>query len=385
MPISVGNQYRLSLTVDGEDYSFDHSLFQSAMIFESVAEQVPTLQLNLIDDTYFTDVKPIHDGAVIGISVESILPTNQRDIFAEFRVFGHRIISKPSGGDLLRIVGYLDVPAFWKDAFFIGIDATSSDAFRELANRFNFKIDVDASNDKQIWLPAGLPAAHFADRIARAAYKDSQSVYVWALTLDKELIFANLNDREKQEPKYNLLKMETISPDMPLQSNDLFFEDGKVESPAGILNKWAGYGSYASFTEFKTKTPKEVVIAQIDKATDYLQINRDLANPSRYEALPVDCGNFHPNFQKAVIQNRQNRAAYSYNYRLVMQFIRDLKLLNRFRLSVPNKNTAQVRDSVNGEYFLDRKTTIIDGDKLTLGLNLVRKGLNSRESIPGLL
>ncbi len=387
MSLSLAGQFRASLKMDGLEYDFSSSIFKEARIFESVAEMVPTLQLDLMDDTLRTDVFPFHDGSLLELSLQPFTREFDpvTDDYMPFRLWGSRSAQGNALGDGTRLVGYYDVPALLKDAWFESFSGNTSDIVWQIANKSNLDFDGDPSSDSMRWHSHGQTGANFLKELTRAAWANNTSAYVNAITRTGGLFFYDVSRRVRSDVVWNLIQQ-----DQPVERNtagpkDVFFREPQVFNYSGLLNRWRGYGVLANYYDALEDADVAINIDTVPKSTDYLNVNKELQYPSRYESLPINCGNVHPNYYRAQVQNQMLLAAYSYNLRVMCPFARDLRLMDRVRVIGINRRTQDVRESMNGDYFIDRIVTIVRSDSVQMVLNLVREGLNSREKITKLL
>lgn len=388
MALSLGGQFKLDVRIDGQPYDFSGSFFNRLDIFESVAEMVPTFKLQLLDDGKLTDVLPIHDGSLVEFALEpEARKTDEEPAdYMPFRVWG----TEQGGGSetlgtYLKIVGYYDVPGLFKDASFFSMRGNSSDVVQEIAKRSSLQFDGNPSVDSQMWYAHGITGGAFLKEITRAAYATPSSAYVNAVTRTGDLLYHDVSRRMSQPPKWKFVEKDRIDRNTVMAQDEIWVREPTVFDYAGLMNRWRGYGVYSSFFDPVTGTSPDVTVDQFPKSVDHLNINSDLANPSRYESLPINSGNAHPNYHRALVQNLTLLSSYSFNVRHQVPFTRDLRLLDRIKVIGQNKRSRQMKTATAGDYFLDRIVTVITKNGLSQITNCVREGLNSREDIPELL
>lgn len=382
--IVISGQYKVSFRIDNEDYDLSNSQLEELLIFESSIDAVPTIKLTLIDDRTKTDEFPIHDGSKLEVSLELLTTDAKSEDWMPFRVFKLEIIPQ-THSDKIILTGYYDAQDYFKNSQFQSFNAPSFELASILADQAGLKSDVDVSDDKQIWIRSGITGYNCLSDVVRHAYKDDTSAYVIGVTRDGVLRFYNIGERriKIQKPKWKFLELDNQA--IELEDDEIFYTDGMVTSQSGIFNRFQGYGVIASDFNLETGLVDDLQIEKLNKSSAHLQINKDLLALMKYEYLPFNVGNTHPNYSLAKLQNLKILSTFSYGYRIITSTPKDVHLFDFAEVQAKKTDSQGKRISINGLYFIDRIVTKVTVDSVIVAYNLSREGLNSDVVIEDLL
>ena len=104
-----------------------------------------------------------------------------------YRTHPFRVYSLPKQistdhGVRIQILGYLDIPQYFRKRVEQSWDGTSSDVIQDLAEQNSLISEIAETNDQQVWLPDGRCSADYARFVANHGWADSESCMEVAIT-----------------------------------------------------------------------------------------------------------------------------------------------------------------------------------------------------------
>ncbi len=376
----IGDDYKVDFSVDGANVDlFANGFLSKAKIIEKVSTNVPTLQLELGDAAASTEPFPVYDGMQVIIGIENLQTGLQHSM--PFRLFYYGADQNKTPTEM-ALSTYYDAPDIFKNAQFAHLDGKSADVAKLLADASGLTSDIDPTTDNQVWIRSGITGGTWLSQVAEHAYRSDKSCYTWALTRQGELRFYNLTTR-KRKPAAWIFSDNPLADTEPT-SNIIELAKPIQRSNTGLLNKWRGYGVYASQYKLLTGQKEDVFIDEVDKSTGALGVNAEMAEPSRYLSGPIDSGNTHENYFRAKVQNQLNLAMYSSDLQVDANSYRDVALLDRIEVGLSSDAQAVLAQPASGAYFVDAIVTVITSQSLRSRYNFTREGFNPGEDIGAL-
>lgn len=376
----IGDEFKVEFTIGGSEIDlFAKGFLRRAKIIEKVSAVVPTLELELGDLDSGEELPSLHDGMPVVLTIENIKDSTQHRI--PFRVFYSGADPDNNPAEVV-ITCYYDAPDLFKNAQFGYVDGRAHEVAKELASNSNLKFLGDPTADSQIWIRPGITGGQFLETVTQHAFKDEKSCYVSCVTRTGELRFFNLTSRKTKRSEW--LFTQRSSADAAPLNNDVWYTNPVQKSNSGLLNRWRGYGVYASQYKLMTGKKEEVYVDKLDKSTSHLNMNKSMADPSRYISGPVDCGNTHENYFKAFVQNQQNFALYASDLQVDASAYKPITLLDRVDLIHPDDTQTALRQPMNGSYFVDAMVTVLTSQEIRSRYNLTREGFTTTQDLPDL-
>lgn len=376
----IGDVFKIEFTVDGNDVDlFASGFLKEAKIVERVASVLPTLQLSLGDIAADSAFPSIYDGMPVVITIENIIDGEQHRM--PFRVFYYGADPDNETAEVV-INCYYDAPDLFKDASFTAIEGRSHEVAKRLADQNRLRFDGDPTSDAQTWIRAGTTGGQFLQHVTERAYKDAKSCYASCVTRMGDLRFYNLTARKAIRSDWLFTQRPSVDADSG--SSDVWFTNPIQRSNSGLFNRWRGYGVYASQYNLITGDKEDVYVDELDKSTSHLNMNNNIADPSRFISGPVNCGNTHENYFKAIVQNQQNLALYANDLQLDVSAYKAIRLLDRVDVVHLGDTEETLRQPMNGSYFVDTVVTVATSQEIRSRYNLTREGFTTTQDLPDL-
>lgn len=376
----IDGVFKIEFTVDGRDVDlFEEGYLKKAKIVERVSNVLPTLELSMGDILPDSEFPSLYDGMPVVITIENITDGVQHRM--PFRVFYYGADPNAETAEI-TISCYYDAVDLFKNASFSAVEGRSHELAKQLASQNGLLFEGDPTSDAQVWIRAGTTGGQFLQHITERAYKDNKSCYASCVTRMGDLRFFNLTTRKSLRSEWLFTQRPDVDADEG--STDVWFTNPIQRSNSGLFNRWRGYGVYASQYNLMTGEKDDVYVDEIDKSTSHINMNSAIAEPSRYISGPVNCGNTHENYFRAIIQNQQNLALYSNDLQVDVNAYKGIKLLDRVDVVHLEDTEETLRQPMNGSYFVDTVVTVVTSQKVNSRYNLTREGFTTTQDLPNL-
>lgn len=272
----------------------------------------PTFDMLLLDSSGTLMTPTPSDGMKITVALgDSINPPRTY----EFQCVGSPA-REASGG--IRISAILRKPKLFHGICKQAVVGTSAFAIASLGLDCGLTHDVDSSdNDSMKWLPMSRKYGEFMANIASHGwFGDASAASVVAVTLDGELRYRDLAKLAKAKPKFSFY----FGVDRPTGNNnytayDMLFTD---LSTVGIGQ--LGYSATRTRVNIDGTIDRQdgVNITQNNERINVSSDVRDTVGVSRVMVGAPDCGNTHPNYDRAEYQNLRYRGSYGRQLSIVV-------------------------------------------------------------------
>jgi hypothetical protein len=152
----------------------------------------------------------------------------------------------------------------------------------------------------------------------------------------------------------------------------------KEITKSGLVNNLFGHSQRT--IDQTAKVEHRAVAAKVE--TSNLMVNSEINSTVNPRTLftPVDCGNTHENYHKAIHQNTRIKSLYSFSLHAAVSVITTLDLLDVIQYAAQaghNASDTVVKPSLAGAYLIVGKTTYITGGGFVYEkYELSRPGLN---------
>ena len=216
--------------------------------------------------------------------------------------------------------------------------------------------------DVQTWLNVCKTRSAFVRDVVRHGWVDSNSIMSSALTSLGVLKYKDLNYLIQQEPDYALFT--NVNP-TKFKGKTYRVHMAEHGSKSGLTNNWVNYGS--TRVEHSLSGVK-VVHDHIDVATkaNYLPINIEVSKTvgrSRIDYSPIDCGNTHANYEKAIYQNVKMLALFSEHQSVMLLECTDIQLYDVIAYKQADSDPTDFT-LTSDRYIVVGKTVFIKGGKI---------------------
>lgn len=383
--------FSLSIVIDNEfEFPLEHLAFESLQLSSNVGLHVPHGKMTFADPSDILKRYPLGDGHSMKFTFKFPETDEKKpDYEVKMRVF--RIMAT----DLIALTYYTvflvyDAPRFINENMKGSIKGSSISAIRQLAEdskldfSFNNGIKADSS-DQQVWLPSGDKRCVFARKILQASWIDNKSCMQMGVNLNGTLVLKNVVDKsllDKQVFVFSTTSVPVDKREIPIKSLQL-----EPFSKSGSENFMSGYKSITleqnpTLGKSGNQGSHDKVSASV--VSDSVSVNKNVnegISGSNVRFAPINCGNTHKNYEKALHQNKRLWSLFSSGLRVVTDDFSDtLGLLDYVRVDsqVIRNNKPEQDKAVSGFYLVTGVSMFIkQTGQHFCKYEMVRQGVNN--------
>lgn len=384
--LNISDRIFIDIKIDGNDLPTSPNIIGRVTMTEGAAAMSPAIELLLNDYTgHLSRQLALTDGNELLVTIGKT-PNDVKTVARQYRVFGIRSITT-SQGPAMQIIGIYDAPGYLTGSVRESFKDSTGGVLREIAARckltyrgpedFNGKKTADS----QVWLNVAKSRAMFAFQTARHGYIDDTSAMYLALTSLGELRYVNLNDvietpSEKIKRQFLHNSVETA------EESDIVsyvVASATTRSTAGLMNTWHNYGS-TRIEHVLSGVNEEHSKIDVQTNGNYLAINdtvKKTVERSRVDYSPIDCGNTHQQFERALYQNLKLIALFSEHVSLLTYEATDLQLLD---VVVYRQANADIKTPASNSdiYIVVAKTIMGVGAHYAERFELARRSITEK-------
>lgn len=363
----VADQTEISVFIADKEYPLEAiNLMNWMHISTTFRHDLPMLGMQIVDVQRVFDRIGLIDGTPIRVVIKSNGKDSQTYVFRKFNAK-----TEFNGASYVwSIYGYWDAPLYWAASSLRAIEGTSNAVLQEIAQTCGLKFNGVSTNDSQIWVPRNRTYRSWAKDITDHAWSSDKSCMNIGVDLDGTMVFKDMNNLP--EPEQKILGY-TFAKDA-LTASDI-----QVSASSGLNNALTGYQnmriSQSATQDEMQRVIKDLVFKPDVKNPLYNQELKDKLGRGAVRFGPIDCGNFHDNYDKAAYQNLRYRNMFSLNLEALMIDAAKVKLGSRVNLGLQTEDTGQ--DVPNsGVYTITGHAIYTQGANYAEKLGMARHGVN---------
>lgn len=372
MTFRVNDQLTASLFIAGREFLLDYgNSLRTLHIRASSLISVPSMRVSLIDTLNQMPNYGLQDGAQITVQLNSTVTSTRN-----FRVFDWHRDPAPQGF-VYTIDCYWDCPRYWAGTSQTGIQGSSAQALQYIAQLCGLAWAQTNANtsDAMLWMPGNQTFANFAKDISRAGYISDTSHMGLCIDSFGNVLYLDINKIPK--PKITVGPLPTP---VPGGGTFLMCTDFTPETKSGTNNLIAGYKHSRYVQTISGSTSSlDTVEHELDFTSDaqFPLLSQDVRTRMVRGGIsygPLDFGNVHPNYERALYQNGRYSLLNSLTGAVQFPFQTSWEPFQNFNLALP----ADLESSqYNGEYTIRDKIIFIQGTTYVEKLIAVKNGLGS--------
>ncbi len=359
------NRLEVAIFVNGIEYDISAvNLLPSLHITTSARGSLPLLTMQLDDVRHQLDTIGMQDGIQLRVVISA---NGNSSRTYHFRKFNHKK-AQNTGYYTWTIFGYWDAPKFWNATTAETFQGTSSELLAHVASVCSMKYDGPTTSDAQLWLPQNMRYRAWAKDAAAHGYINDQSCMGLGVGLDGVMYYRDVNNLP---PPTRTVK--SFTPDAEAYTAI----ETTLASGSGFNNALTGYQNMriAQSLVVDAETYSELNFKSGVKSPQFNIPLRDTLGRGAVRFGPIDCGNVHPNYEKAQYQNQRYSNLYMLEQEILLMAPTELQLLECFNYSTQKENTDP--DVVNsGIYIVTSHSLYIQGANYAEKIGVVRHGTN---------
>jgi hypothetical protein len=367
----------LRISINGVYLPLEHVTLVKLLLCSSVNQIVPVCELLLTDTMgIMKNQITLTDGVPIIVTVGT---AKNRTTTYDFRLFRY-VESESDTGIAYKIVMYFDNAMYWQGTTTKSFKGTSEDAIKHIADACNVEVYTDTTADSMVWLPMNDRWSKWSRRIAQAGYFDDTSGFILGMQLNGSLVYKNVAAYKYTDslPLF-VTGGAGLAQGIPIMSQ-------KPLTTSGYQNLSGGYHQSHMAHDLTSDTDIGERHDKVSKvrATQDLSMNGEvkgqLSGGKVISVAPIDSGNTHPNYQKAMYQNARLLKLNSNHLALITTELTELDLLDQVRVQVYEMSingTPKLNLNSSGYYYISGKSIYVGPQGFYVErFNLSRDGHN---------
>lgn len=358
MAYRVKDALELSIRINNLEYPIDRANVVNFLhMAASTKFQVPTLHFSVTDITRSMSAMGLADGVPIQIIVTCDGQVTSRNFRLNTWV-------NPPGTDVYSIDGFWDAPKFRVGTTNKSLHGTTNKALSDIAATCGLAYSGTTTNDTQLWVPRNRTWAEFAAYVARHGYISDQSHLVSAIDSQGTFRF-----KDVRKPEKSFLGSYGYVADRAYR-----VEEYAPVVKSGQNNTRGGYRSTRINTSISQghQTQDQLAFTPSEKKLLVSGEIRDIQKRGVFAYSPINFGNTHDNFDKALYQNRR----FDYLRSLACEFLifnpTLIEPLDEFLFTT----SPSAPGEYDGSYMISHKVIYIQGNNYVEKLTGLREGLS---------
>ncbi len=365
MAYSLKDRLFVSILFNGVEFPFEINALDFVHISASVRTTLPALTFKVTDVTKFLT---INNFLVDGTQITVTLGKERQKSSFTFRLFS--FTESPGASPVYTIRGYLDSPLYWTSSLTEFQKGGSNTVLAALASMCGLRFSGTNTSDSQVWIPQNQRISEFARKVREHGWINEASCMQMGVTASKELRYRNVANFA-QFPVKDFFDLTKVTDQVkPITSYS-------ISNKAGFFNVNSGYNS-VRVSQSVLSADEEVSSLTLQKNSAKLMVNkaiRDSIQQNKVLFSPINVGNVHANYERAVYQNQRLGNLFTLGMEVMTPEFSESDLLDVVSVSV---ETPEVKGSkqYSGKYLVTSKVLYVKGANYYEKLELVRHGLN---------
>jgi hypothetical protein len=294
MTFRVNEQVSVLISLDGVELPFSVGNTLHALHIVGAGNlTLPALHIEFTDTLNVMAKRELNDAAQLEITIISNTSITRR-----FRV-AKWTRAQAASGFSYAIDGYWDAPRYWMGTADRPIEGSSSSVLAEIAKASGLSVFGSnvATTDSQVWLPRNQTWGSFAHHISRHGYVNDRSYTALAVDTTGSLRYLDLN----ATPDPTLVLTHTPQ----TGSKFLLVSDFAPSAKSGLNTVIGGYRYDRVVQSWlkDTKTETNATVSSDSKKPALNYAAREIQKTGRVLYSPIDGGNTHTNYERALYQN----------------------------------------------------------------------------------
>lgn len=377
MPYEVKGRIFLDIQLDDSPIRLDNlNAVDFLHMSCSTRIAVPMIHLRLKDTAQnLLNNKSLHSGSKITILLRPGKDDNEM-LKYDF-ILNSWQENRSSGVMTYEMDGYYNVPIYWNASSFKSYEGTSYDTIKEIASACQIpKFEGDSTNDHQRWVFDNVPWHEASRQISERGRVSETSCMQLGLDLHGTLFYKNVTQMGEIKKLFVYPAGSGSGAGFPIIAY-------KPISLAGSKNQQSGYKkSRIEQDLFNSALFKEHnKVAFLKNESGSLQVDEDIrskVNQSRVKFCPIDVGNVHENYERALYQNRRVSSLFNVGMEILVPAPSKVTLFDTVSLVFNmDRSVAGNIKQYEKEYLVCSKTVCVIGTDVVEKLGLTRRTLNT--------
>jgi hypothetical protein len=372
MSYEIKGRLSLKITFNGEEFLFDRvNSLDFLHMTASTRIGVPMLHMALQDNIGFlSESKHLADGARIQIVVSAIEDNKAKTYTFRLNSFKRE---PNQGAYRYEMDGYVDASTYWHASTVDAFNGTSYAALRNIASLCGLNFNGDETTDSQVWTPRNIRYHEWARLISERGFRSDGSCMQLGMNIDRSLVYRDLSEDKAPVLKFNFGGYKT---------GYLLISDAVPTTSSGSMNHHSGYAG--SVVEQDTQTSAvhkltDKIQVALKSGEGSLQLNskiKDAVKRADVKFAPIDVGNVHVEYERALYQNRRVNNLFTSRIDVVTPDATALGLLDTVAINMDQ--STEFLKAYSGDYRVASRVVRVEGNQYFEKLELLRRTINER-------
>ena len=376
---SLGNSLSLILSINGITCSEANSKIFKVTIEESIPSEFPLLQISALLKNEFI-AAPIYDGAVVELTVEypEHVKRSKEYGLMRYRVFyyeAHEVSNEIGLQYLITCMPeeYYKLNTISDQVF----EGSSSSVFSGIGKALKIGTDLCNTNDTQVWFNLDGNRISLLRHTCLHSFIDILSVMCWWVDRYGILHLKNFTDDIMRETTWKFLHNTDES--VEKEPNVVIINSPQYISVSGENNTKEGYGKFGLVFSPQDNKHEAFRVQKFYSGAEQLNVNREIANPMKYDSLGLNTTNVHPYYFQAEEQNQRGRALYSNIIECFAIDLQDVLLGDTVYYEMKMGGTVE-GVAYTGKYIIIGIETVFSGRNTMAKYTLARQGISVKSN-----
>ena len=381
MPQVQNGRYNLSVFIDNLDILSSGCLLGKCSLFESIYSHIPSCEMNVVVPAKMMDQRSIVDGSKIRFEIEFCFEKNRPKEAYTYRIYDIKKLSLKDQYIELEISALLDFYDGYTAANKYNATGNTSDIFNSIVAANNLEASIDGTNDKQLWIAGQKNVFNFMQMLSERGWIDNTSCMYWTFDRSKRLLYKNLTALiANRSDKIYTFKQNSHSENEKLTYG---YTSCVSNIPSGKENIYSyGYGGNSYHFDLLDYEQKQVNAKSAVAWSNLFNINKEVSKGLFDVFSPFDVGNFHPNYEKAKIQNLRLLSTYSSYTVLESQYFQPYRLGQIVNLEYIDANNPESKiNCLSGIRVISSIRIDLSQSFIRSKVELLMQGLNGRSIV----
>lgn len=361
----VNEQLEVGIYINGKELLLKGVNFMQSLWIRADAKwKLPLMVLRFVDMCDAVSKVGLQDGSTVVVAFNGVVSLERKFLVHSWK-------RSPAGdGFAYNLSCYWSAPKWWTATTNSNIRGTSHDVIKQIAHtcKLEFSSLSTQTSDSMLWSGANRAYNEYARDIARHGYVDDKSQMVLGVDTEGVLKYMNINAIPKPTVRLGYVAQATSGPFVQIT-------DFTPSNIAGNNNAIAGYQHDRHSQSLEDeKVHKKVTLDPDCKKPLINKKVRDEVGRGGVSYSPIDFGNTHENYERALYQNTRYNLLNNLAAEVLIGFQTDMDLFDNFIYVPP----AQLKsDAYAGEYTISGKIIYIAGSSYNEKLITVKNGLEA--------
>lgn len=363
----VEGQWNGQVILGGREVPLHPKSLLNLTIFNSIHQQLPSLQLAFKDDgARFVGGLGVKDGdkieVILGDGGNSDTPS------MTFNVQGDVKIKGTHSAEQIELSAVLDNVEWLRKIVTGATKGPSTAAIAKVAGMAGLSFEGDSTSDAMTWLPNNKPLAAYARHVMERGWASATSCMLLGVSDDGSLRYKDLD------------KIVSGGVAQNFGLNGIPVLQALVASKSDLYNNITGYGSTS------TNFDAEGIFKELNKISMTLLSSNIAAGLNNVAAIgdlggrifsrALDIGNVHKKWSDALHQNQRIRAQFSHDVHVLIDRVSGVKLLDLAGLELASKADGSTMASQTGSYVVSGFVRLLAGNRYLEKVTLTTQSTN---------